>query len=129
MGLGCQWAFLLVMRIASSALGQPAGAHVLAAGLVASRFGLWSFDLAVSQMLQERIPNEQLGMPLGSCSFPTAILGPWPIIAHQANLSGRDISIGLTHVSGSEAEADCMLVRQGWLFSATQLCRAIVKHL
>ena len=69
-GLGCQWAFLLVTLIVSSILGQPGGAHVLAAGLVASRFGLWSFDLAVSQMLQERVPNELLGMP--SCAYEPA---------------------------------------------------------
>ena len=57
MALGCQWGFLLVTLIVSSTLGQPGGAHVLAAGLVASRFGLWAFDLAVSQMLQERVPQ------------------------------------------------------------------------
>ena len=26
-------------------------------------FGLWAFDLAVSQMLQERVSKEQLGGP------------------------------------------------------------------
>lgn len=35
--------------------------HVLLGGLVASRFGLWLFDLAVSQMLQEWIDTEELG--------------------------------------------------------------------
>ena len=89
MGLGCQWAFLLFTLIASSALGQPAGAHVLAAGLVASRFGLWSFDLAVSQMLQERVPNEQLGAPLAFCSLQTAILGACPSSStRQTSLAG-----------------------------------------
>jgi hypothetical protein len=63
-GLLCQWASLIVTLVLSSALARPAGGHVLAAGLVASRFGLWAFDLAVSQMLQERVLNEQLGGPL-----------------------------------------------------------------
>ena len=36
--------------------------HVLLAGLVASRFGLWLFDLSVSQMLQEWVPPEDIGM-------------------------------------------------------------------
>ncbi len=66
-GIGCQWVFLLVTLIVASTLGQPAGTHVLAVGLVGSRFGLWAFDLAVSQMLQERVPNEQLGMRLVPC--------------------------------------------------------------
>ena len=35
--------------------------HVLLAGLVASRFGLWLFDLSVSQMLQEWVPAEDVG--------------------------------------------------------------------
>ena len=35
--------------------------HVLLGGLVASRFGLWLFDLSVSQMLQEWIPDEDIG--------------------------------------------------------------------
>lgn len=35
--------------------------HVLLGGLVASRFGLWLFDLAVSQMLQEWVADEELG--------------------------------------------------------------------
>ncbi len=35
--------------------------HVLLGGLVASRFGLWLFDLSVSQMLQEWVPAEDIG--------------------------------------------------------------------
>ena len=72
MGLGGQWAFLLVTLIVSSTVGQPGAAHVLAAGLVASRFGLWSFDLAVSQMLQERVPNELIGTPFPCTVQPAA---------------------------------------------------------
>ncbi len=44
--------------------------HLLAAGLVASRFGLWSFDLAVLQMLQERVGNRELGVH--ACLAPSA---------------------------------------------------------
>lgn len=115
MGLGCQWAFLLVTLIVSSALGQPAGMHVLAAGLVASRFGLWSFDLAVSQMLQERVPNEQLGMPLLHPAARKEQLssGPGPSLSGWAKLSGRDVSIGLTDVSRSEAHMQIAYQRKG----------------
>ncbi len=35
--------------------------HVLLGGLVVSRFGLWLFDLSVSQMLQEWVPAEDIG--------------------------------------------------------------------
>lgn len=40
---------------------QSSTSHVLLVGLIASRFGLWLFDLAVSQMLQEWIPEDELG--------------------------------------------------------------------
>ena len=33
----------------------------LVGGLVVSRVGLWTFDLAVSQLLQERVPDGELG--------------------------------------------------------------------
>jgi len=35
--------------------------HILLGGVVASRFGLWLFDLAVSQMLQDWVPAEDIG--------------------------------------------------------------------
>lgn len=35
--------------------------YVLLSGLVASRFGLWLFDLAVSQLQQELVPDNELG--------------------------------------------------------------------
>lgn len=62
--IGFQWGSLALALILSSALARSAGMHALAGGLVASRFGLWAFDLAVSQMLQERVPSEQLGEAL-----------------------------------------------------------------
>ena len=52
------------MVVAVSASVQSAAAtHVLAAGLVASRFGLWTFDLCVSQLLQECVASQELGLP------------------------------------------------------------------
>lgn len=35
--------------------------YALVSGVAASRWGLWTFDLAVSQMLQERVNDQQLG--------------------------------------------------------------------
>ena len=44
----------------------------LVGALVVSRFGLWTFDLAVSQLLQERVPDAELGMALCVCPrFPS----------------------------------------------------------
>ncbi len=37
--------------------------YVLLSGLVASRFGLWLFDLAVTQLQQELVPDTELGEP------------------------------------------------------------------
>ena len=42
-------------------LPESTTSNILLTGLVASRFGLWLFDLSVSQMLQEWIPAEDLG--------------------------------------------------------------------
>jgi iron-regulated transporter 1 len=39
----------------------PATTYTLVGGLIVSRFGLWTFDLAVAQMLQERVPDGELG--------------------------------------------------------------------
>ena len=67
--LGVWWrAISLVLAVASVWFAQL-GAHLLASttshillgGLVASRFGLWLFDLAVSQMLQDWVPAEDIG--------------------------------------------------------------------
>lgn len=42
-------------------LPESITSHILLVGLVASRFGLWLFDLSVSQMLQEWIPTDDIG--------------------------------------------------------------------
>ncbi|KAL3161599.1 hypothetical protein ABBQ32_010458 [Trebouxia sp. C0010 RCD-2024] len=68
--MGIWWqAVSLVLAVAPVWLAQlgvhmPASAasHILLGGLVASRFGLWLFDLAVSQMLQEWVPAKNIGM-------------------------------------------------------------------
>ena len=50
-------------------LPESTTSHILLMGLVASRFGLWLFDLSVSQMLQEWIPADDLGEQHGTiCS-------------------------------------------------------------
>lgn len=69
--IGIWWQMLcLAMAVMPVWLGQlgarlPAStiAHLLLGGLVASRFGLWLFDLAVSQMLQEWVRDEDIGKP------------------------------------------------------------------
>ena len=42
-------------------LPESTTSQALLMGLVASRFGLWLFDLSVSQMLQECIPGGDIG--------------------------------------------------------------------
>lgn len=61
---------------------------MLAASLSLSRFGLWLFDLAASQNLQERVPRESLGAVngvqstlqagLGAAAFAFGLLVPRP---------------------------------------------------
>ena len=51
-------------------LPESSTSHTLLAGLVASRFGLWLFDLSVSQMLQEWIPASDIGRWHGMVTKP-----------------------------------------------------------
>jgi hypothetical protein len=67
--LACLLVAIIPAAVARAGAARPAaaplGARVLAAGLAASRAGLWLFDLAVGQMLQERVPPQELGAPPG----------------------------------------------------------------
>ena len=94
--IGFQWGSLALALILSSALAQPAGMHALAGGLVASRFGLWAFDLAASQMLQERVPSEQLGEAL-LCSVTCMLLKLLCCIAGALNLRICTVAIVRAH--------------------------------
>lgn len=74
-GLAAQWACLapaLVTAVASPTVGAARG---LAAGLALSRAGLWGFDLAASQALQERVPRSELGAVNGVQAGAQAGLG------------------------------------------------------
>ena len=42
-----------------------AQARILIAGLVASRTGLWLFDLAVTQIVQESVADSEIGKAAG----------------------------------------------------------------
>ena len=67
--MGVWWqAAALVLAVApvwltqlGARLPESTTSNILLMGLVASRFGLWLFDLSVSQMLQEWIPAEDIG--------------------------------------------------------------------
>ncbi|BDA48594.1 Solute carrier family 40 member 1 [Coccomyxa sp. Obi] len=65
LGICCQLGSLLAAVVGSGRVWSAAATHVLAAGLVASRFGLWTFDLCVSQLLQERVATLELGVVNG----------------------------------------------------------------
>lgn len=49
------------LAVAGVHVADPVLTHVLVGGLVASRFGLWLFDLCVSQLLQELVRTDELG--------------------------------------------------------------------
>lgn len=71
---GAVWAQLLCLALAatpeflqgtSKQLDTGVSTHVLVTGLVLSRFGLWTFDLAVNQLLQETGYASSLGSIMG----------------------------------------------------------------
>ena len=64
--LACLLAGAAPAALARAALNptpSTAAARVLLAALAASRAGLWLFDLAVGQLLQERVAPQELGAP------------------------------------------------------------------
>ncbi|KAK9817605.1 hypothetical protein WJX74_011025 [Apatococcus lobatus] len=82
-GLIGVWAQLAVLFVTVMPAFGPASwplhaglgrARLLLAGLVLSRWGLWSFDLAVTQMMQERIACSQLGAVSGVQSALQSLL-------------------------------------------------------
>lgn len=79
------WAQLAVLLLTVMPAFGPANwllhaglghARLLLAGVVLSRWGLWSFDLAVTQMMQERVASSQLGTAQRPVSFAKALWAP-----------------------------------------------------
>ncbi len=62
---GCLWAGVGLSLAAKLGAAPPRVlvTHVLVSGIAVSRFGLWTFDLAVSQLLQERVADKHLSAP------------------------------------------------------------------
>lgn len=76
---------------ANSSLNTAAATYLLACGLALSRFGLWTFDLAITQRLQADVAPDELGVaatchnaaclkslkmdPSASCPISSKILG------------------------------------------------------
>ncbi|EFJ20592.1 hypothetical protein SELMODRAFT_108593 [Selaginella moellendorffii] len=57
-----QWSCLLIC-VASIFINTPAlSSALLIVGIIASRFGLWSFDLAVTQLMQSSVPESERGV-------------------------------------------------------------------
>lgn len=54
-----------VAAAAGAAVGTSARLYAVVWGLVLSRFGLWSFDLAVNQLIQESVGSSSLGAVSG----------------------------------------------------------------
>ena len=50
-----------LLSLVGTRVAPTSTTHILVGGLVASRFGLWTFDLCVTQMLQEWVSNQELG--------------------------------------------------------------------
>lgn len=77
--LGIGWQLLsLTVAIVPAVVGRFGGAavvsasavtHFLVGGIVASRLGLWLFDLCVGQLLQEEVSANELGADFRSVCF------------------------------------------------------------
>ena len=75
MGIWCQtlalWAGITPSLLLKGGWALPNAliTYSLVGGLVISRFGLWTFDLAVSQLLQEWVADSELGAPRTLCQL------------------------------------------------------------
>lgn len=96
---GCLWVSIApsLATKTGAALPAPLVSHVLVLGVAASRWGLWTFDLAVSQMLQERVADRELNVVSGvqgslqslfgmssyiaALAFPDLLTFPWLMLA------------------------------------------------
>lgn len=54
-----------VAAAAGASVGSSARVYALVWGLVLSRFGLWSYDLAANQLIQESVDHGSLGAVSG----------------------------------------------------------------
>ena len=50
-----------LLSLVGTRIASAAATHILVGGLVASRFGLWTFDLCMTQLLQEWVLTQELG--------------------------------------------------------------------
>jgi len=79
--------------------------HILLGGLVASRFGLWLFDLAVSQMLQDWVPAEDIGkLPAKAFKAFAITCYTWPhwkqlLALHQCSMRVHGLALMLHKAS------------------------------
>ncbi|KAG2495007.1 hypothetical protein HYH03_006940 [Edaphochlamys debaryana] len=112
--LACLAAGVLPVALAALAAAQasgggwrpaPASVRLLVAGVVGSRTGLWLFDLALMQLIQEEVPQSQLGTVYGVqnslqagfelLSFVAALACPDPTRFHWLMLLSLG-SVGLS---------------------------------
>ena len=79
--------------------------HILLGGLVASRFGRWWFDLAVSQMLQDWVPAEDIGkLPAKAFKAFAITCYTWPhwkqlLALHQCSMPVHGLALMLHRAS------------------------------
>jgi iron-regulated transporter 1 len=123
-GIGCQLLCLLpgVLPVLSyQAGGRGGGAapaallYVMMAGLAASRTGLWTFDLCVSQLLQDEVAQAELGGWLDAgCRLLAA--GCWLLAAGCRLLACRYLFLlGQPSCFGEAAASPTGTVTAGWV--------------
>ncbi|KAL3693438.1 hypothetical protein R1sor_007089 [Riccia sorocarpa] len=60
-----QWSLLSIAATSTFIRSGSAASVMLIVGVAASRFGLWMFDLSVTQLMQDSIPEEKRGVVFG----------------------------------------------------------------
>lgn len=108
--------------------------HHTLGGLVASRFGLWAFDLSVSQAMQEQVAAHQLGQVSGMQGalqqtaelsmymmgiampapeqYPVLMLVSFGCVTVALLLYGFWVVVRAPRVGAGEADPDVVLARQ-----------------
>eukprot|EP00891_Asterochloris_glomerata_P005298 jgi/Astpho2/5298/e_gw1.00075.46.1_t len=102
-----------LLSLVGTRVAPASTTHILVGGLVASRFGLWTFDLCVTQLLQEWVLNEELGAVNGVQSSLQSLFGSLTYAAGLVVWRPEDFSwlmLGSTGIVATAAAICTMFV-------------------
>jgi Ferroportin1 (FPN1) len=97
--------------------------YAVVLGLVASRFGLWLFDLAVNQMLQEWVADADMGALGCACVKQAMHKGVW-CAGYKRTCCCDGNGMATSYGNGNGMQRWLCVVERARAFSGPRLCLA-----